>query len=119
MPRLHLHLPPALVAGVGGAGIWWATTALSGRREAWDAPVYWFIAYPLTMALAGVLGYRYPVRAWRWGVAVMLGQTAALVVSTRSLGLLPLGLILFGILALPPAAVATAAARWRPGPPDA
>ena len=38
--------------------LWVATTVVSGRREAWDSPLYWSAAYPLGIAIAGVLGVR-------------------------------------------------------------
>jgi hypothetical protein len=86
---------------------------LSGRREAWDSSLYWGVAYPLSIALAAVLGYRVPDRPWRWGLAVMLAQAVALAASGSDFGLLPLGLVLFAVLSLPAIALARAAARIR------
>ena len=86
----------------GGASLWLGTIALSGRSEAWDSPLYWSIAYPLCIALAGALAYAEPARPWRWALAVMLVQPVVMTLTSgSSFGLLPLGLILFGILALP------------------
>lgn len=85
-----------------GAALWLGTVALSGRGEAWDSPLYWSIAYPLCIGLAGVLGYAEPSRPWRWALAVMLVQPVVMILTSgSSFGLLPLGLILFAILALP------------------
>jgi hypothetical protein len=86
----------------GGALLWLGTMAISGRSEAWDSPLYWSVAYPLCIALAAALGYAEPVRPWRWALAVMLVQPFLLTfTSGGSFGLLPLGLVLFGILAMP------------------
>lgn len=98
----------------GGALLWLGTAVFSGRREAWDSPLYWSITYPLCLLLAGLLAYVEPVRPWRWALAVMLVQPIAmLLTSGSSLSLLPLGLIMFAILALPPIAIAGLVARLR------
>lgn len=98
----------------GGALLWLVTMAASGRSEAWDSPLYWSTAYPLCIALAALLGYVAPERPWRWAFAVMLVQPVVMVfTSGGSLGLLPLGLILFGVLALPPLLGARLGARLR------
>lgn len=98
----------------GGALLWLGTALVSGRSEAWDSPLYWSVAYPLCLLLAGVLAYFEPVRPWRWALAVMLVQPfVMLLTSGSSLSLLPLGLFLFAILALPPIAVAQAVAKRR------
>ena len=102
------------IALIGGATLWFLTSLLTGRSEAWDAPTYWSITYPLALLLAGALGYRAPRRAWRWGLGVMLVQAPVmLLTSGSSLNLLPLGLALFAVLALPAIAAATFAARLR------
>lgn len=91
------------IAIAGGAALWLATMAVSGRNEAWDSPLYWSIAYPACIALAGALAYFVPVDPWRWAFAVMLVQPVVMVLTSgASFGLLPLGLIMFAVLALPP-----------------
>lgn len=97
----------------GGAVLWFATVGISGKTEAWDSPLYWAIAYPLAIGLAGGLGYWVPQRPWRWGLAVMLVQAVALAAASSSFGLLPLGLILFAVLALPAIGLAQVTARIR------
>ena len=102
-----------IVAAISGVILWVATTAVSGRREAWDSSLYWMVAYPVGVAVAGTLGYLAPERPWRWGLTLMLVQALALAVAASSFGLLPLGLIMFGILAAPPMGVAALAAAAR------
>ncbi len=105
---------PYLIALLGGSALWVLTSLVSGRAEAWDAPMYWSVTYPLALLLAGVLGYRAPRRAWRWGLAVILVQAPVmLLTSGGSMGLLPLGLALFAILSLPAIAAAMIAAWMR------
>lgn len=101
------------IAIVGGAVLWLATVVISGRREAWDSSLYWTVAYPLSIVLAGVLGYRFPEKPWRWGLVVMLVQAVVLAITAASFGLLPLGLILFAILSLPAIGFAKLMSRMR------
>ncbi|GAA3930913.1 hypothetical protein [Luteimonas lutimaris] len=96
----------------GGVLLWLAAMAVGGRREAWDAGVYWVAAYPLAIVLAGWLGYEFPRRAWRWGLAIMLAQAMTLAVTALDFSLLPLGLIVFAVLSLPLMAAAVLVARW-------
>lgn len=102
-----------IVAIVGGAVLWLLTAAIAGRAEAWDSTLYWMAAYPLAICLAGYLGYRVPERSWRWGLAVMVTQAVVLVLSGSDFGLLPLGLIVFSVLALPAIGAAKAMAKIR------
>lgn len=109
--------PAYVVAAVGGTVLWLATAAVSGRSEAWDAPLYWTAAYPLAVVLAALLGALSPLRAWRWGLTIMLVQALTLAVTAADFGLLPMGLVVFALLALPlvGASLLAAALRGRLG----
>ena len=96
----------------GGALLWLAAMAASGRREAWDSGLYWVGAYPLSVLLAAWLGYEFPRKAWRWGLAIMLAQAVTLAVTALDFSMLPFGLIVFSILSLPLMAAATIGAWW-------
>jgi hypothetical protein len=98
-----------------GAGVLlWTITAVATRRvEPWDAGAYWTTAYPLAIALAGVLGYCYPQRPWRWAVAVVFMQVPVMILRGAGFGLLPLGVLLLAVLCVPPIVSATVAARLR------
>lgn len=107
------------VATVLGAIIWLTTSALTGRREPWDAPQFWTVAYPIAIACGGVLGYLFPVRPWRWVFVLMFMQGVVMIFGGSGLGLLPLGLILLAILALPAVGAGYLGARlspWRDRP---
>lgn len=97
---------------VGGVLLWLGAMAASGKREAWDSGLYWVVAYPLAILFAGWLGYEFPDRPWRWALAIMLAQAVTLALTAASLGLLPLGLVVFAILSLPLMAAAMLGARW-------
>lgn len=106
---------PMSVALLIGAGLWFAAAALSGRREPWDASAYWAVAYPASILAAAILGYLFPLRAWRWGFALFAGQFIGMCVRDGELGnLWPLGLAMFAVLALPAAGAAAGLARLNP-----
>ena len=102
-----------MLALIGGAVLWQATAMISGKSEAWDTPSYWSVTYPLSILFAGWLGYQFPEKPWRWGYTVMFGQAGMMMLFNSGFGLLPLGLILFGLLALPAAVFAQIIARIR------
>lgn len=112
MPSLSSKWAYAL-ATVAGVLLWLGTTVVSGRREAWDSSLYWAAAYPLAIAVAGALGYLAVERPWRWGLIIMLAQAVTMAAASSSFGLLPLGLIMFAVLAIPPMIVARLAAGLR------
>lgn len=97
---------PYAAAIFGGAVLWIGAAIASGKTEAWDSGLYWAVAYPLTILLAAILAYAFPVRPWRWALAAMLVQAVVLAVTAEGFGMLPIGLILFGILSLPAVAAA-------------
>lgn len=95
-----------------GFGLWLMASVIADRKEAWDSGLYWIVFYPLSIAACWFFGLRHPDRPWRWALALFFGQCLALGIRSGELGnLFPLGLILFGVLALPGIAVAKRAAR--------
>jgi hypothetical protein len=101
------------MAAIAGGILWFLTSAIGGRREPWDTALYWSVAYPIAIVIAGTLGYMFPQRPWRWALVVMFMQGAVMIVGGSGFGLLPLGLILLGVLSLPAVAVASLTARMR------
>ncbi len=97
----------------GGVLLWLATMAVGGTREAWDSGLYWVATYPLSILLAAWLGYEFPRMAWRWGLVIMLAQAVTLAATAADFSMLPLGLIVFSILALPLVAAGVLGAWWR------
>ena len=90
-----------IAAGLLGAGLWAATSAWAGTREAWDSSFYWTAAYPAAFAVAAVLGFLAPRRPWRWGLTLMLAQAATMAAAAADFSLLPVGLIVFAVLSVP------------------
>jgi peptidoglycan/LPS O-acetylase OafA/YrhL len=85
---------------------------LLGRREAWDDSSYFLVSIPLMTLAAGHAGYRARTRAWRWPLALILGQAAAALVLQGFGNLLPLGIIVFVILGVPMMVGAFVGARF-------
>ena len=84
-----------------GAVVWLAVSAASGRREAWDSSAYFTVAMPLVAVASFAMGYLIPQRSWRWGLAPVIGQFVAMLVTQGAGNLLPLGVIVFAILSVP------------------
>lgn len=98
MKRDHWFYGIALLSGIA---VWAVVTVLSGRREAWDSGLYFTFGIPSLCLVAGLLGYRAPHNPWRWGVMPLVGQ-ALWLFGTQGLGnLWLLGLVMFGIYAVP------------------
>jgi hypothetical protein len=89
--------------------------ALSGRREAWDSPLFWALGLPLAALVSGTLGYLANRRAWIWTLLIVPGQVTAMVVRSGELGgLWPLMVALSAILSAPFVFVAFVASMLRP-----
>ncbi len=109
--------PAGLALGLSvltGAALWLLATRQAHGREAWDAPGYWQIGYPLALAACGVLGWLFPHGAWRWPLAVFVAQAITMFVMAGELGnLWPLAIAMFVILSLPGVALALFAGWLR------
>jgi peptidoglycan/LPS O-acetylase OafA/YrhL len=105
---------PFVISVVFGAALWFGVSALTGKREAWDASAYWVLAYPAAILACGLLAYVYPERSWRWPIALFEGQAVAMCIRNGEIGsLLPLGVVLLAVIALPAVVVAKLASRRR------
>lgn len=100
-------------AAFAGVALWFGTSILTGKREAWDGSTYWAITYPLAIVVCALLGYSHPERPWRWVMVLFLAQFIAMSVRNGELGnLSPLGMVLFAVLALPGIVVAKVSAGF-------
>jgi peptidoglycan/LPS O-acetylase OafA/YrhL len=102
-----------LFAIAAGALLWYATAMMAGRREAWDSPLYWTIAYPVALLLSGLLACLHPRRAWLRALALFEAQMLAMWLRNGEIGnLWPLGMLLIAVLALPAMLIATLVAHF-------
>ena len=90
-----------LIAAAAGAGGWLYITITTGRSEAWDAGSYFVVFLPAIIVVTALLGFFCPRRVWRWPATAFGSQALVLFLSNPTGGLLPLGLIVFGLLAIP------------------
>ena len=90
------------IAAVSGILVWVLVSSISGRREAWDSAAYFQVGIPALCLVSAVMGYLAPDRAWRWGAIPLGAQLVWMLVTQGPGNLLPLGLIVGGILAVPP-----------------
>jgi hypothetical protein len=103
---------PVVIAAVVGLALWFAAALATGKREAWDASAYWLVAYPVAILISAFLGYTFPERPWRWAIVLFESQFLAMCLRNGDLGgLLPMGMILFAIIALPAVLAAKLASR--------
>ena len=101
MPNRDNGMVVSVLSVALGAAVWAAIAQVSGKREAWDAGLYWRVGLPVCYAVSGIFGYVEPHRAWRWGLLPFLGQFGWMLVSTGVGNLMPLGAVFMGVLALP------------------
>lgn len=104
-----------LVAAVAGAVGWFAISATSGRREAWDSELYFGLFLPAIAILVTWLGFLSPRGAWRWAFVPFGAQAVVALVQNPTASLLPGGLIVFAVLGavcLVPAIVGAWFRRW-------
>lgn len=105
---------PYTLAIMIGMTLWFAVSFISGRTEAWDAPQYWTIAFPLLLISAAALGYAFPEKPWRWALALFLSQMPAMMIRSGEVGnLWPLGLMMLAFYSLPAIVCAKGGAWWR------
>jgi len=108
-------LPPrtALLISIAiGVVLEVGVTLVSGRREAWDAGVYWTAGLPSAVLAAAIVGYRSSGRGWLATAAIVPAQVATMMFRSGEMGnLWPLTLALSSILSLPFVGVAYAARR--------
>lgn len=96
-----------------GLALWFATVAGGDRAEPWDTGAYWTVSYPMAMGLCAILGFAFPAQPWRWAAALFSTQIVVMAVGGSDLSLLPMGLVVLAILALPGVGMAILASKLR------
>ena len=118
LAKFFAPLWASVLAAAVGASTWWYVSTVAHRREAWDADLYFTMAFPTIAAVAVVLAFLYPAKPWRWAMIPFGAQAIAAFVKDPTASLLPLGLVMFAVLgglcAIPAAFVARLRVRFFP-----
>jgi hypothetical protein len=89
--------------------------AMSGRREAWDSPLYWTVGLPIAGVAALAIGWLARRRNWLWTVLIVPGQVLTMMLRSAEIsGLLPLTVVLSAVLSAPFVAAAFVGSLLRP-----
>ena len=89
----------------------------TGRREAWDSPIYWTIGLPAGALAALLIGFAARRPAWLWTVVIAPSQVLTMMLRSGEIGgLWPLTLALSSILSAPFVAAAFIGSRLRRSP---
>jgi hypothetical protein len=99
------------LTAAAGVAVWLLPWLLLGGREAWDHWTYFIISVPAMSALAAYAGFKAKLRSWRWPLTLLLAQLAAALSLGGFGNLLPLGIVVFVVLAVP-MAVTAAVGAW-------
>lgn len=105
------------LAALTGIALELGVHAASGRREAWDSPVFWTVGLPIAMVVSTLVGWCSRGRAWIGTLAVAPSQVATLMVRSGDIGSLwPLTLVLSAMLSAPFVFAAFVGSRIRREP---
>ena len=102
-----------IVAAGGGALIYVLISARIGQEGGVGFRCIFFGRDAGGLSARRSAGPLEPKRSWRWGAAPMAGQFFAMLLMVGWGNLLPLGIIVFGVLAIPPMMVARLGAYLR------
>jgi hypothetical protein len=84
----------------------------SGRREAWDSPIFWTFGMPAAVFASLMIGFAARRPDWRWTVLIAPSQVLTMMVRAGEMGdLWPLTLVLASILSAPFVAAAFIGSR--------
>lgn len=100
-PNDPMKAIPFVISAVAGFAVCFGVASLTGRREAWDSPLYFSAGIPVMCLLVFIISYLSPEKPWRWTLGMAAGQSLAMAVAGGSLGLWPLALIAMTILSVP------------------
>lgn len=95
----------ALVAAAAiGILTWVGISIASLEAEAFDDETYFTIALPIVALVCAYLGFTVPVKPWRYGL-VAIGMHGLALVYLAAVGpelsMLPVGLAILGVIAIP------------------
>lgn len=96
-------IPDALAIVTGGV-IWLGLALATGTGDPMSREPYWWFGYPAMVLMSCLLGFLFKERSWRYGIYMLASQfIIGLWTAGGDLNLLPLGLVVFAVLAVPTA----------------
>ena len=103
---------PYIAASLSGLITCMAISLAAGRREAWDAGAYYSIGIPVMVAIIFFIAWVFPERAWRWTLAMAVGQSLSAFLQGSSLNLFPIAIVFMTVVSVPQFIAGYIAARW-------
>lgn len=89
------------LAVIAGVAVCLTIAAVAGRNEAWDADIYYSAGIPIMCLMIFVLAYFFPLKPWRWTIAMAVGQFLSALINGSSLSLWPLAMIFMAVISIP------------------
>ena len=90
-----------VIAAAIGILVWVAVSTVASKSEAWDSPLYFVVGMPLLCVVAGVFALIEPNHPLKWAVVPLAAQAAWMFMTQGFGNLAPLGVLFFGVLAIP------------------
>jgi hypothetical protein len=97
---------PYAASSLCGLVVYLAIALATGRNEAWDDGSYYSLGIPFMCLVAFAIGYLFPVKPWRWALAMAGGQAIGALLNGSSLSLLPFAVIFMAVISIPQFAAA-------------
>jgi hypothetical protein len=92
---------PLIVSALAGLLVCLAISIITGKREAFDASLYFSAGIPVMCLLIFAISYFFPDRPWRWTMGMAAGQSLAIISAGNSPSLWPLAVIAMAVLSIP------------------
>ena len=106
------NLLPYITAALAGLMTCMAIALVTGRREAWDAGAYYSTGIPIMVVVIFIIAWVFPERAWRWTLAMAVGQSLSAFLQGSSPNLFPIAIVFMTVVSVPQFLAGYLAARW-------
>lgn len=100
------------LSGIAGLVIALLISQMAAQPVPWTAGLYYWLGWPLMCAVVALVTWKYPLRAWRWPMAMVVGQVFAVILGGEG-DMAPVALIYATLLSVPQFLVASMlSTRW-------